>query len=236
MRQIWTTLIIPPFLFLFVIIAASIYFGATLGVDGQAIADNVTQSTPYILLITQILMLLLFIWALKSSRLTLSDMGWQIGAGQVLWQEILIGVVVGVVLVGLYFYFLSPMMIAAQHRFGDYVPPGELFSVLGTAVFPFFLANVLLAPFVEENIYRGMALTGLTPKYGIWGAILISCIFFGLLHWSGGFWYMLLTGIVAGGSFAALFVWRGQTVTPFVAHLLLNGIEFLVIWLRVSGQ
>ena len=37
---------------------------------------------------------------------------------------------------------------------------------------------------------------------------------------------MVLTGLVAGGTFAALALWRGGLVAPFAAHLTLNGIEF----------
>jgi hypothetical protein len=49
---------------------------------------------------------------------------------------------------------------------------------------------------------------------------------FGVLHWTGGLWYMVLTGLVAGGSFTALALWRGGLVAPFAAHLTLNMIEF----------
>ena len=57
-----------------------------------------------------------------------------------------------------------------------------------------------------------------------------SCLFFGLLHWTGGFWYILLTGFVAGGIFAALFLWRRNIVATYAAHLALNLVEFLFVW------
>ena len=59
--------------------------------------------------------------------------------------------------------------------------------------------------------------------------MLISCAAFGALHWTGGFWYMLLTGTVAGGSFAALALRRGGLIAPFAAHLTLNLIEFVYV-------
>jgi hypothetical protein len=59
-----------------------------------------------------------------------------------------------------------------------------------------------------------------------------TCIFFGLLHWAGGFWYMVLTGFVAGGLFAGLRVWRGSLIAPFAAHLALNLLESLWIVAR----
>lgn len=142
---------------------------------------------------------------------------------------------VGVVTAVIYFTTLSPLMQMFQRTLGDYVPAGELFPALSASIMPFFLANVLLAPFVEENLYRGYALTRLNGRFQSWAAIFISCLFFGLLHWTGGFWYILLTGFVAGGIFAGLFVWRGNIVAAYAAHLALNLVEFLYIWLWLSA-
>ncbi|MDZ7869384.1 MAG: CPBP family intramembrane glutamic endopeptidase [Rheinheimera sp.] len=96
----------------------------------------------------------------------------------------------------------------------------------------FFIANVLLAPLVEETIYRGYALPLITTHVGVTWAVVITCIFFGLLHWSGGLWYMLLTGAVAGGAFAGPALWRGGILAPFAAQL---GVESNRVRLRVAG-
>ncbi len=90
-------------------------------------------------------------------------------------------------------------------------------------------------PFVEESLYRGYAFGRLQERYGVPLAVIISCTFFGLLHWAGGFWYILLTGVVAGGLFAALRLWRGTLIAPFAAHLALNILEFLWIVQARSG-
>jgi membrane protease YdiL (CAAX protease family) len=204
------------------------------GGDAQAITENVTRSTASLLLIVQIILLLIFGATLRAERLPIRLIGWQIASGQKLWQEIIIGALLGVTLAFLYFSILSPLMITAQQVLGDYVPPGELLPSLGGAVLPFLLANVILAPFVEENIYRGYGITRLQQRFSTPVAIVISCFFFGLLHWAGGFWYIVLTGIVAGGLFAGLFVWRKNIVTAYAAHLALNLVEFLYVWLWIS--
>ncbi len=227
----WFPLWFPPVLFLLVIVAFSIYYGAQAQGDANVIAQKTTAATPYILLTVQLLLLVTQFAIFRRQGLTLSQIGWQAGAGKEAWKEILLGAAFGASLGILYIYVLSPLMTAAQTAFGDYVPAGELLPSLGTAIIPFFLANVILAPFVEENIYRGFALTRLMPRFGTVGAIVISCVFFGLLHWSGGFWYMLLTGVVAGGLLAGLFVKRKNILAPFGAHLALNIVEFLLIWL-----
>ena len=227
----WFPLWFPPILFLLVIIAFSIYYGAQAQGDATVIAEKTTAATPYILLAVQIILLVSQFAVFSRQGLSLQDIGWQVEARREAWKEILLGAAFGAPLGFLYIYFLSPLMIAAQTAFGDYVPAGELLPSLGAAIIPFFLANVILAPFVEENIYRGFALTRLMPRFGTAGAVVISSIFFGLLHWSGGFWYMLLTGGVAGGLFAGLFVKRRNILAPFGAHLALNIVEFLLIWL-----
>jgi len=227
----WFLLWFPPVLFFLVIVAFSIYYGAQAQGDANVIAEKTTAATPYIILAVQLLLLVTQFAVFRRQRLSLRDIGWQVEMGREAWKEILLGAAFGAPLGLLYIYVLSPLMTTAQTAFGDYVPVGELLPNLGVAIIPFFLANVILAPFVEENIYRGFALTRLTPRFGTVGAVAISCIFFGFLHWSGGFWYMLLTGLVAGALFASLFVKRNNILAPFGAHLALNIVEFLLIWL-----
>lgn len=90
--------------------------------------------------------------------------------------------------------------------------------------------DVLLAPVVEEVLYRGYAIPALTERAGLAGAILISCIGFGLLHWPGGLWYMAATGLIAGGMLATLYVWQGTLLAPLTAHFVLNVVEFAAAW------
>ncbi len=227
--RVWLVLLAGPVLFFITIVAASIYFGFATQGDVERIPELVAASTPYQLVVVEVFLLLILRWAMRRDRLTLQDIGWNTAAGQKLWPEILIGIISGVVLGLLYIYILSPLLTTAQEVLGDYVPAGELLPNLGAAMLPFFIASVLLAPFVEEGIYRGYAITRLRGRFGKVGAVVLSCVFFGLLHWTGGFWYMLLTGVVAGGVFAVLFVGRRNLVAPFAAHLALNITEFTMI-------
>lgn len=239
-KRLWLTLGLPPVIFLVVIVLASVYFGAVAGAAGTAvtsttISEQVTQATPILLLGVQLALLLLLWRTLRAEGVSLPDMGWRVARGQQLWWEVGLGAVIGVGTAVLYFTVLSPLMEMAQRTIGDYVPAGELFPALSGSILPFFLANVLLAPFVEENLYRGYGLWGLYGRFQPPLAIFISCTFFGLLHWTGGFWYVLLTGFVAGGIFAGLVAKRGNIIAAFAAHLALNLVEFLYIWLWLSA-
>lgn len=219
----------PPVFFLLTIVAASIVVGATGITDANAIAASVAGATPWLLLAVQVLILglLLSVWRFDPNpALTLR---WRPSAGQSLWREVGIGVGVGLALAVLYVTVLSPAMTWAQSTIGDYVPAGELLPALGSSLAPFFIANVVFAPFVEEGLYRGYALPRLTRRFGAPLGIVLHCLGFGLLHWSGGGWYVLLTGAVAGGLFAGLTLWRRNLVATFAAHLALNTAEFLFV-------
>lgn len=229
-RRTWALLIGAPLLFLPAIIVVSIYYGIVTRGDARAIAELTPKAVPVMLVVVQLLLLLFLARTLRSERLAWSNIGWRLGQDQSLWREALIGIGPGAALAVLYFTALSPSMTWLQSHAGDYVPAGELTGALGSALVPFFLANVLLAPFVEESLYRGYALQRLQNRYGVVLAVIIACVFFGLLHWAGGFWYTLLTGFVAGGLFAGLCAWRRTLVAPFAAHLVLNILEFVWIW------
>lgn len=233
--RVWWTLLAAPILFLLAIVVASVYFGfITQGQNVEAIPEMVVASTPYQLVVVQIWLLLILMKSLKRDGLTWKDIGWKASDGQQLWRELLIGAVPGIILAYLYIYVLSPMLTSLQ-QIWDYVPAGELLTSLGASIVPFAIANVLFAPFVEESIYRGYALTRFFGRFSKPFAIALSCLFFGILHWTGGFWYILLTGIVAGGLFAWLYVSRKNVIAPFAAHLAVNIVETIFIITTIGG-
>ena len=226
LRHVWLLLIAPPILFLASIVVASLYFGSTSG-DAQTIADKVVGELPVILAAVQLALLGIFERVRRNERLSLRDLGWQPSPGQTVWRELALGAAAGIALAIAYLLVLAPLLETAQRSLGDFVPPGQILPSVSAMPLAFLLANVVLAPFVEENIYRGYALARLLPRFGAPVALTLSCVFFGLLHWAGGFWYILLTGLLAGGCFGALYVWRRNVIVCFAAHLALNTIEFL---------
>jgi membrane protease YdiL (CAAX protease family) len=91
-----------------------------------------------------------------------------------------------------------------------------------------FLANaaviVLVAPFVEELLFRGLGIGLLMPFVGPWPAILVTGVAFGLAH-----------GLVLGLPVLSIFGvtlgwlrWRTDSVMPGMAvHALFNGAALL---------
>lgn len=232
--RLWWTLLAAPILFLVIIIGTSVYFGlVTQGKDPSAIPQLVANSTSWQLVIIQIWLIFILRKSMQRDGLGWQDIGWKLANGQKLWREIVTGAIPGVALALVYFSVLSPMLTRLQ-QIWDYVPAGELLSTLGSAWVPFAIADILLAPFVEESIYRGYGFTRLLGKFSQPISIVLTCLFFGILHWTGGFWYILLTGIIAGGLFIWLRVARKNIIAPFAAHLALNIIETIFIIFKIA--
>ena len=233
--RLWWTLLAAPLLALVLIVIASVYFGfATQCKDPAAIPQLAADSTPYQLVVLQIWLALILMKSMKREGLSWQDIGWKLQDGQQLWREVFIGAVPGAFIALLYFFVLTPILVRLQNLW-DYVPAGSVLTALGASLIPFAIADVLFAPFVEESIYRGYGLTRLLGKFSQPAAIALSVFFFGILHWTGGFWYTVLVGLVAGAPLAYLRVTRKNIIAPFAAHLTLNIIETIFIILGIGA-
>ncbi len=139
-----------------------------------------------------------------------------------------VGVAVGVAVFVVYVGAVERLMVAAQTRFGDYVPAGTVVDRLTRPLSLFFVANVALAPVAEEVIYRGFLIPRLAAGWGWWVAVVVVSVAFGLLHWPAGLWYMAATALFVGLPFGVLYVWSQSVVVPVAAHLVLNVCEFVL--------
>ena len=220
----WLLFMAGPALFLLAIVAVSIFFSLR-AVPETDIPARVTALAPHILL-GVLVGLAAFLTCFTPQVIA----AWQPPVPGRVVTDIVIGVLVGALLAISYIYWLAPLLEFLQRTVGDFVPPGSILPTVSSTIGLFFIANVLLAPLVEETLYRGIAIPLFSTHFGMFWAIVLSCLLFGLLHWAGGFWYMLLTGVVAGGIFAALFYWSGSVLAPFAAHFALNLIEFIYAW------
>ncbi|MGL6258917.1 lysostaphin resistance A-like protein [Vibrio sp. WXL210] len=219
--KLWALLTAGPMLFFVGFVGVSVWLSVQ-GVPASKIPVQVPTYMPHILLgVLSCLFILMALLAPKINEV------WSISGFSKTLSDAVLGVFVGALLALAYIYWLAPFLEVLQRTFGDYVPPGSVLTVVSGSIGLFFVANVILAPLVEETLYRGIAISTIESHLGITGAIVLSCLFFGLLHWAGGVWYMVLTGVVAGGIFAGLYYQTGSIVAPFTAHLALNLIEFV---------
>jgi uncharacterized protein len=226
LKRPWINLILAPVWFLIVIVIISIYFGGQ-GVSEADTASEITNITPTIILAVQILILSVLLLTTKKDKFNIFTKGWSTHSKVMV--DIFGGLLTGSIIAVLYIWLFSPFQTYLQTTIGDYVPPGETMLVLGKQAVPFFIANVLLAPFVEESLYRNYALTRFLENHGKAKSIILTATMFGLLHWLGGFWYILMTALFIGLPFAIIAITRKNIIWVFVAHLTLNLIEFIYI-------
>jgi membrane protease YdiL (CAAX protease family) len=222
--KVWLMLAAGPVLFLLGIVGASVFLSVREVPETQ-IPERVAALVPHILLF--VLVCLAFLMTTLAPQVKAA---WQLPAFTKAVSDVIVGLFAGVFLAVAYIYWLAPLLETLQRTAGDFVPPGAVLPTVSSSIGVFFIANVLLAPLVEETLYRGVAIPLFTTHLGPLGAVALTCVLFGLLHWAGGFWYMLLTGVVAGGLFSGLFLWRDGILAPFAAHFALNLVEFIYAW------
>lgn len=227
LKRPWTNLILAPIWFLIIIVSASIYFGVK-GVSETDIPIRISENTPAVILIVQVFLLVTLLFTTRKDSFNILKNGWTTDNTK-LPIDIFGGIITGAILATLYFYIFSPLQTYLQINIGDYVPAGETMTVLGKQSVLFFIANVLFAPFVEESLYRNYTLTRFLEKYSSTKSIIVTVTMFGLLHWVGGLWYILMTGLLVGLPFAIIATKRKNIVWVFVAHLTLNSLEFIYI-------
>lgn len=82
----------------------------------------------------------------------------------------------------------------------------------------------VLAPIVEEFVFRGVILQRLIGKSSVWGGVLISSLLFGILHADviGAF----LFGIIA----SLLFIRTGNLLIPILMHAINNTIAVIFMF------
>lgn len=107
-------------------------------------------------------------------------------------------------------------------------------TALANAAWVNILVMVLLAPVLEELLFRKM-LIDRTIKYGEGISVLISALFFGLFH---GNLNQFAYAFVIGGVFAFVYVKTGNVKYTIYMHMLVNFLGSAVSMglLKLSGM
>lgn len=86
------------------------------------------------------------------------------------------------------------------------------------------LVYCILAPFLEETVYRGFLLTSLASKMKWQQAVMISAAVFSAAHFSGeNFLQLFIIGYILGCSYC----WIGNLTSPILIHSLYNALTLL---------
>lgn len=219
-QMVWILLIGAPIL-LFVL--SSLYAGTYVFLHRGETANLgtvVSNAIPYILLVNYAILLLITLFAMKKSHLSFSMLGLTDANKNTLKQEILFGIVLGTLLV-LALQLLMKYIIFPQGSESMF-QPGEGFPII-----IYSITAIVVAPLVEELLYRGYAITVLKEKFGINLAIFLSAFFFSFLHFGEGL-PGLLTAFIVGLIFGITFFLRKNIIHLIFAHALFNLISIIV--------
>ena len=93
---------------------------------------------------------------------------------------------------------------------------------------------VVLAPVLEELIFRGVMLDGLLRRYSPATAILVSSFLFGAIHLNP---WQFVAGFVLGCFFGWVYYRTGSVALCMIGHMTANGIGFVVrLAMQAAGK
>jgi membrane protease YdiL (CAAX protease family) len=180
---------------------------------------------PYVLILNHAIVFVVLLAVMRADALSQRSIDLTLEPGSYLWREVGLGLVAGLALYSIGYFLLTPLSELLQRKLGGYrTDKGDRDRAYRLA---WLIAVVIFASVVEEFVYRGYALAQLAPLTGTAWAVIISSVFFGLLHWAYGWWGMA-SSVVYGVIFALLFLWRENLVAPIIAHALHNLINTLM--------
>ena len=168
------------------------------------------------------LILVLWFWiVVKRTNLSLNRLIGNIPAHYNWWPIILIVLLVLTFSVGSSTLIAYPLLEYAPHLFESWF--------LSDIIHPdihLFIAAAIVAPIIEEPIFRGLLFSRLSIKWGATKALIYSSLLFGILH-------PLPIGAFTFGLVACLLYIRTNTLKiPIVLHVIHN----TIVWSLASNQ
>lgn len=210
-RSVWVMLILPPLTLAVVIFA---YVGsAQLNPSAPNFEQHLESALPYLLGVNHLALFGLLLFILNRRQESLARIGWNVG-GSSLPVELLWGLLGALAL-----YLFKEFAIDSLRALLDGRAPTFTslfrFDLSGMRIPMAIAASGLV--FVEESIYRGFAIPRLGTRFTLPTAVVISTVFFSLLHWGYGP-FALVSSFLFGLILAIMFLWRGNLVAVTVAH------------------
>ncbi|HKQ37113.1 MAG TPA: type II CAAX endopeptidase family protein [Verrucomicrobiae bacterium] len=150
---------------------------------------------------------------------------------QPVWKVLGIGLGVGLVVVPLTLVILNFVSVQLIKLFQ--MPPEKqtVVTIIEHTVEPtkrvwFALAAVLLAPAVEETIFRGIMYPYLKQRVGMWAAVTITSLIFAAIHMNTVIFIPL---VFLGFVLTWLYEKTDSLLTPIATHAVFNATNFFML-------
>lgn len=144
------------------------------------------------------------------------------------WRHIAYGVLLG----GVGFLLVQVTALVVVSAFPDAQPPSQaLLEVSGgvATTVAVVIATMVMAPIVEETVYRAVLFQSARSRVGLVGGLVLSSLLFAFTHLEVLNSLPAIFGLLVLGLWlAAIFHRTGSLVVPVVAHATFNGITLLL--------
>jgi membrane protease YdiL (CAAX protease family) len=124
-------------------------------------------------------------------------------------------------------------LVSSQMKTPDNLPVEELFKVRQTALL-FMAMAVLVAPLVEETLFRGYLYPLFARSFGVVPGIVLTGALFGMMHGAqlGWTWSLVTTLIFVGIVFTTV---RARTGSVFASYLMHLGYNSMISFFAILG-
>ena len=124
-------------------------------------------------------------------------------------------------------------LLSARMKTPENLPMEELFKYRQVALM-FMAMAVLVAPLVEETLFRGYLYPLFARSFGVWPAVLLTGILFGLMHGAqlGWTWSLVTILVMVGVIFTLV---RARTGSVLASYLMPLGYNSLISLFAVLG-
>ena len=127
-------------------------------------------------------------------------------------------------------------LLTANMKAPDHTPMEELFKYRQTALL-FVAMAVLVAPLVEETLFRGYLYPMFARSFGVGPSILLTGLLFGLMHGAQLGWTWSLVGMLTlvGIIFTLVRARTGTVFASFLMHLGYNALISIAAMISTHG-
>ncbi len=128
---------------------------------------------------------------------------------------------------------LAVLIVTYKMQPPEDVPIEELFHYKNTAIL-FMAMAVLVAPLVEETVFRGYLYPLFAKTFGVASSVILTGILFGLMHGAqlGWTWGLVLVLVAVGVIFTFVRARTGSVYASFLLHL---GYNSMIAALTILG-
>src|SRR5580704_519412 len=127
-------------------------------------------------------------------------------------------------------------VVTAKMQPPEDVPIEELFHYKNTAIL-FMAMAVLVAPLVEETVFRGYLYPLFAKSFGVANSVVLTGVLFGLMHGAqlGWTWSLVFVLVTVGIVFTFVRARTGSVLASFLLHLGYNSVIALITILGTQG-